>query len=570
MGAPDLVSVSEAPAASRAALPREATSRYTYAMALGGSMAMPAGVRLRTAPELATLLLELGRLIRARRYYAPGDPKLATVFERSLRAWQADLLRRGPLDLELVAEGFQEYGGRGVLSHPRLAELGQDLAQRGVKRLRFEPSLDADAFAAFAEVLATDAGRTASRGGFAAALYAHSPAGILVNGVPASELPPAPSSAPPPAAAAALELEDDETAPLAGGGSAAAGERQPAPRPELEVLLRQLDACDSASSYLDLARRTSLLAGRAFDEGRHEDAFRVFQRFAAHVNEKTAEPARDVARGFLRSLLEGPRLAYVIRRALSGLEAGDLEANQVLLALGDATVPALLDAASSLEKGVERDRLTAMVVTLGERALPAVLERLRMADSPPRLRAAIRIAGELQHPDVVAPLGDLLEAGERSVREEAVRALVHVGSEAAVAALAAVLGSATPGLAVSALHGLGSTASARAVEPLRRALDLALEARDTARAKEVIRALGRLGRAEAGAALVRLLERRARIGGGWLRELKAAAVAALGGIPGDEAVAALAQVAQTRDAQLRRAAQTALDRRAHARTRAGA
>jgi len=178
-------------------------------------MAAPGAVRLRTAPELATLLLELGRLIRARRYYAPGDPKLATVFERSLRAWQADLLRRGPLDLELVAEGFQEYGGRGVLSHPRLAELGQDLAQRGVKRLRFEPSLDADAFAAFAEVLATDAGRTASRGGFAAALYAHSPAGILVNGVPASELPPAPSSAPPPAAAAALELEDDETAPLA-------------------------------------------------------------------------------------------------------------------------------------------------------------------------------------------------------------------------------------------------------------------------------------------------------------------------------------------------------------------
>jgi hypothetical protein len=66
-----------------------------------------------------------------------------------------------------------------------------------------------------------------------------------------------------------------------------------------------------------------------------------------------------------------------------------------------------------------------------------------------------------------------------------------------------------------------------------------------------------------------LLERRVRIGGGWLRDLKSAAIAALGGVPGDEAVAALAQVAQTRDAQLRRAAQTALDRRAHLRGRAG-
>ena len=126
-------------------------------------MAAPVAVRLRTAPELATLLLELGRLIRARRFYAPGDPKLAAVFERSLRAWHGDVTRRGPLDLELLAEGFREVGGRGVLSHPGLAELQQDLAQRGVQRLRFEASLDTEGFAAFAEVLATDAGRTASR-----------------------------------------------------------------------------------------------------------------------------------------------------------------------------------------------------------------------------------------------------------------------------------------------------------------------------------------------------------------------------------------------------------------------
>jgi hypothetical protein len=64
-----------------------------------------------------------------------------------------------------------------------------------------------------------------------------------------------------------------------------------------------------------------------------------------------------------------------------------------------------------------------------------------------------------------------------------------------------------------------------------------------------------------------LLERRVRIGGGWLRELKAAAASALGSVPGDEAVAALARAAQTRDGQLRRAAQAALDRRAQTRTR---
>src|SRR4029453_1839435 len=160
----------------------------------------PAGVPVGPGPGLATLLLDLGRLIRARRFYSPGDPRLASVFERSFRAWHGDVTRRGPLDLELLAEGFRELGGRGVLSHPGLAELQQDLAERGVQRLRFEAGLDSEGFAAFAEVLATDAGRTASRGGFAAALYAHSPAGILVNGLAASDVP----ARPPPAAATPL------------------------------------------------------------------------------------------------------------------------------------------------------------------------------------------------------------------------------------------------------------------------------------------------------------------------------------------------------------------------------
>jgi HEAT repeat protein len=373
-----------------------------------------------------------------------------------------------------------------------------------------------------------------------------------------------------PAAAAEPPPEEEETAPLAAApaGTAEPG-RPPAAIRDLELLLQQLDECEEASDYADLARRTSLLAERTFDEGRREDAFRAFTTFAAHVDRKTGEPLRGLAQGFLRSLLAGPRLAHVIQRALSGLESGDLEAGQVLHALGDATVPALLDAAASLERGPERDRLTAMIVTFGDRALPAVLEHLAAEEGSARLRATIRIAGELQHPDVVAPLRHLLEADERSVREEALRALAHVGSDAAIGALAAVLGSSIPGLAVAALHALAGSGSARAVDPLRRALDQALETHDTARAKEVIRALGRLGRAEAAAALVGLLERRARLGGGWLRELKSAAVAALGGIPGDEAVAALAQAAQDRDPQLRRAAQMALDRRAHGRIRAG-
>jgi HEAT repeat protein len=335
------------------------------------------------------------------------------------------------------------------------------------------------------------------------------------------------------------------------------------------VLLRQLDECESISSYQDLARRTLQAAERAWGEGRADEVFPVFVRLASHADGKAEHRSRELAQSFLCSLVRGERLEYVIHRAARGLEAADLAASQVLRAVGEATVPALLDVASSLERGVERDRLVALVVTFGERALPVVLDRLAARDAPQKLRTAIRVAGELQHPDAVPLLGGLLEADERSVREEALRALVGIGTDPAIGALARALASTTPGLALSALQALGSTGSLRAVPPLQRALDQALEARDVPHGKEVIRALGRLGRPEAGRALVGLLERRARIGGGWLRELKSAAVAALSALPGDEAVAALAQAAQARDPQLRRAAQTALDRRARTRLRAG-
>ena len=527
-------------------------------------MTAPGTVRLRTAPELATLLLELGRLIRARRFYGAGDARLAAVFERSLRAWRTDLERRGPLALELLPEGVRESGGRGFLSHPGIGELQRDLAERGVTRLGFDPTLDSEAFAGFAEVLASAPDKIAARGGFAAAVYAHSPTGILVNGISSTVVPPAPApeaeATPPP-----VDLEALVEAEL----SSVDDLREAAPNLELDALLRELEECDSASRYQDLARRTIRSAERAWNQGRHDEVFAVLTRLASHVHGKTAR-FRELAQSFLRSLVVGERLDHVIQRAVRGLDAAELDASQVLLALGEVCVPALLECAGSLERGAERDRLAALIVTFGESAVPVVMDRLNARGSAPKLRAVIRVAGELQHPDVVPSLGRLLEAEERSVREEALRALVRVGSETAIATLANALGSNAPGLSLAVLHALGGSGSARAVEPLRRTLEHALEARDVQQAKEVIRALGRIGRAQAGAPLVSLLDRRVRLGGGWLRELKTAAVAALASIPGDEAVAALAQAAQVRDSQLRRAAQTALDRRAQARLRAGA
>jgi HEAT repeat protein len=92
----------------------------------------------------------------------------------------------------------------------------------------------------------------------------------------------------------------------------------------------------------------------------------------------------------------------------------------------------------------------------------------------------------------------------------------------------------------------------------------AVEARKVETAREAIRALGRLARPEATQPLADLLLSKSLLARRRLRELKVAAASALGRIPGDDAVGALAQAARSRDRQLRRAAQTALDRRGQA------
>lgn len=119
-------------------------------------------------------------------------------------------------------------------------------------------------------------------------------------------------------------------------------------------------------------------------------------------------------------------------------------------------------------------------------------------------------------------------------------------------------------VAISAVQHLAGTASARAVAPLGHALERALEAKDVELAKEILRALGRVGRPEANVIFGAVMRRRAGLTSRWLKDVKVAAASALATVPGDQAVALLAEALQSRDEPLRRAAQRALDRRAEA------
>ncbi len=543
----------------------------------------------RSAPELAVLLLELASVLKARRIFGAGEPKLALVFDRCVRAWRTDLARHGALALELSAVGFREIGGRGVLQHARLGELLAELRGRELAWVRFDPELDGDALAGFVHLLADPAQPLLRGAPFVARLGALVPIGIAAAATAAPEpaIAPAPVLAPEPApepiaavpaGADAPALAPESTAPAPRVEAAPASEAPAdaeadesdsdtmpiAPSSDgspVDVLLGELGDCTSTASYLDLARRAVTEAERSRDA---DAVLRVLAAFAEHIETKE-QRLGEVARSFLASMCNGDALRDLLERIARGTGAEQVQSAQILAAVGEAAVPALLERLPAYPEIVQRERLVPLVLALGERAVPELMRRLASGERD-LARPAAHILGMMQHPGAVPLLADLAVGADPIVREEAARALVRIGTLEAVSGLARGL-RAERAVVISAVQHLGGTASASAVAPLGHALERALEAKDVEVAKEILRALGRVGRPEANPIFASVMRRKAGLTGRWLKDIKVAAASALSTVPGDQAVALLAEALQSRDEPLRKSAQRALDRRAEAVTR---
>ncbi len=512
----------------------------------------------RSAPELAVLLLELASIVKARAFFAPGDPKLALAFERCLRTWRSDLARHGPLALAVTVGGFHEVGGGGVLQHARLAELVDELRSRGVGSLRFDRDMDGDALAGFAFLLADANTRGLAGDAFAARLQLHVPIGIEVEplsiaaAVPAV-LAPAPMAPELPLIEIAAEsIADADT------GSDTLPLDAPTHVSSLDSLLGELADCTSAASYLDLTRRAITEAERARDA---EVLFGVIDVLAEHVEGKEHRLS-EIARSFLTTLCQGAAMSDLLERAARGEGAQQVRAAQILVLIGETAALAVLDRMSAYPEVVQRERLVPLLLALGDRAVPELMQRLERVERD-LARTAVHVLGMMQHPGAVPRLAELALGGDPLLRDEAARALVRIGTEDAIGGLSRALRGERPReVVVSGVQHLGGTASAHAVAPLGHALERALEAKDVELAKEILRALGRVGRPEANVIFGSLMRRKAGLTGRWLKDVKVAAASALATVPGDQAVALLAEALQSREEPLRKAAQRALDRRA--------
>ncbi|HME70286.1 MAG TPA: HEAT repeat domain-containing protein [Myxococcota bacterium] len=524
----------------------------------------------RTPSDVATLLVELSRVVKARQFYAEGDPALAEILDRGFRSFRAEIERHGRLELEIGPAGVRMAQGNEPAFRGRLDDLARELSRGDVRALRFDSDLDLRAFGALVDALA-GGGPSAPRA--SADLPREAPGGPLRVAEERAPAEPKREDAallpPPPGPPTLAEAAIDEAPPVTEEKSAPTLDRAPLEAPpadergaRLVALLRELDGCTDHARYPELAAKVAAEGAALFEAGLPDEAYRTMRVLGMHASDlsRRSAPQREVAGQQLAELATGARLEALIARACARGAEASIRASQLLLQLGARVVPILLHRIEVEKDADRRGQLAGILIAIGEKATPELVRAMEAADLR-RARTATRFAGEIQNPAAVATLRRLLQRPDSELRREAAKALVRIGHASAIDALVEALERRDDGVASLAAYCLGATASPRAFDALREALPRALFRGDFELARELVRAFARFGRSEAAPDLAAVLARKSLLKRRPLRELKLTAIDALAKLPGSAALQALAVAGESREPQVREAARRALARR---------
>jgi HEAT repeat protein len=575
----------------------------------------------RTTADVCATLVELSRTLKGWSFYASGHGARRELLDRSWRALQGELRRNGPLALEVRRGALWLMDSDVAIGAGRVDDLARQLEERAVRRLVFEADLDADTLSAFLDTLVATPEALAAEGGFEASFYDGSCRGVQVNEADWRNLlaraqfaasTPAPADAPIATAATVEPVAEEvavieevaapETLPILDeepvvemGGDELDFEDLPVARGDItapiELLedlgpvgidespldadpkvasalelverLRELTECDDDHRYRDLVHQTVYAAQELVGQGVADEGYRTLLVLATHAGDdaKRSFAQRESASEGLAQLAHGAALDDLMKRACDPSADTSLHATGILRELGARCAPRVLDRLEVEMDSERRERLTGVMLAMGEDVAPALAEAIA-SGSKRRQRLALRLAGETQNPRLVASLREAMLDGHDEVAREAAHALLRIGDVSSLDALAEGLASPRASVASFAAYSLGASGRVLAVAPLAEALGRTLAAHDLALAREFVRALGRLGRAEAARPIAAILAHGGFFQRRKLRDLKLAAITALSGLPGRDAADALARAARSSDAQLRQPAALAQKRRA--------
>ena len=327
----------------------------------------------------------------------------------------------------------------------------------------------------------------------------------------------------------------------------------------LEELLARLGAADEME-YPKVARRLDSVARNAMQQGETESFLRVMEAIARHRDDlDRPEKIRMAAARWLDGMVEAGCLDFLVDRICRKDAVHTDEIAALLGTLGEAAVGAMLQRLTAEEVMSARRRLIAAVVAQGDLALPQILRGLEDGRWFV-VRNMAAILGELGTEGTVEALGHHVKHPDRRVRREVVRAIARVGGRHAPRFLRECLADADAVVRQAVIGFLGHARDSMALPPLMAmAEERARDKEGQDLRKSAIMALGQIGNRAAVPALARLVAARSWFRRGEPEDVRIAAAAALGLLGGPEAVEVL-QGALRGGGRVAEACRHALDR----------
>jgi HEAT repeat protein len=508
------------------------------------------GWTARTRTDATSLLLELARALRGYCFYGEAAAQRRPLLDRAFRALSGELSRAGSIDLEVEDAGFSIAGLPQIVeSNGVLRPLETALGAHGIRRVRIEPDLTRDALHGFLHLLGQPNGRFESPEGFARSLSARDSQGLRVNDIDDHNATTTPklNTTPPRASAslgAMLIASDEEKQPRTAEPrhEKPTLEKDPLDAPaaddrgeRLRARLIELDRTSEDAAYLRRADDITIWAQDLWNDELIDECYRALLVLADHAvgrGGRTETQARAAATCFAQ-LARGGQLNDLIRRATGPGGAG-VRAAQLLLQLGPAAVPVVVDRICQEDDPDRWAPLHSLILALGEASLPTLISAIE-GDDDRRARVGIRLAGELQNPAVLPALMKALYATKLSRRVETIRALSFLPGEESKNALARALDSNVEEIAMAASQAVATSEGTKAVPVLLDVLEASLRTRRTNPSCTLVEVLGRLGDERAVPRLCAILERKPLLRRAHHHAIQLATIDALAMLPTKEA-----------------------------------
>lgn len=564
----------------------------------------PAAAGQALAKALEEMLVGLRRTSKDLTFYPPEHPLLLRSLERTTGQVHALVADRSPLALTVSRSGFT-FEGRAVGAENRqLATMAGEFFVKRIQKVFFVKEVTTEELVAFLRMITSDPKQIFQDGGASKVLAAHGVHRIQLNefdfrrlsvatkpaaaeGGPGTAADSGTQKAPPEAGAQGTEAGGDSTTAAAvadktgsagaassKGPEAAESERateaefSPPVSPQkdqtVEALLERLEreaVEGGVAGYEWAASRLEAASARAAREKVLADLLPILQAFLRHRQaEDIKATLKERATKAVETIAAEHTVPFLVEHlVVEGGEAADV-LSSVIVALGARAIPLLVERLATTADRAAQDRLLDVLARYLVVDQPALTQALQEAG---RDRAAqlAPMLGEIGGEASVGLLLCILRHREARVRREAVRALGRIGGPATHRPLIQALREPDPGVLEVVIGTLG-TAKVKQATPalIRFAGQRVLAGKPFAMRKAALAALGSMGDPGVVLVLTTVLYTRTWFHRAAGDELRQAAAMALLGTARPEARAVVENGARSRRGDVRRACSAALRR----------